>query len=129
MDRRALPAPRDAVPADAAGRCDAPATPTEAAVAAIWAEVLQVDAVGAADDFFDLGGHSLRATRIFSRIASRLGVELPVGVIFDHPTVRALAALVDERRAGAAPDEGLLEWLESLSDDEAERLLGDTAAA
>ena len=127
VDRRALP-PIDiaAVPAAPGGRT-APATPTEEAVAAIWREVLSVDEVGAEDDFFDLGGHSLKATRILSRIAARLGVELPVGVIFDHPTVREMAALVDERlgRAGE-PDEAMLQWLEGLSDEEAERLLAET---
>jgi amino acid adenylation domain-containing protein len=127
VDRRALP-PIDtaAVPAPAGGRVPL-ATPTEEAVAAIWVEVLAVDEVGAEDDFFDLGGHSLKATRILSRVATRLGAELPVGVIFDHPTVRQMAALVDERLAHSGdPDEGMLEWLEGLSDEEAERLLAET---
>ncbi|HEX9937592.1 MAG TPA: amino acid adenylation domain-containing protein [Longimicrobium sp.] len=129
LDRRALPAPHPA----AAGR-DAsfaePATPTEVAVAGIWCEVLKLDRVGATDDFFDLGGHSLKATRILTRVGARLGVELPVGVIFDHPTVRGIAALVDEKLGQAGePDEALLAWLETLSDEEAERLLGDGARA
>jgi acyl carrier protein len=89
--------------------------------------VLKLERVGATDDFFDLGGHSLKATRILTRVGARLGVELPVGVIFDHPTVRSIAALVDEKRAQAEPDEALLAWLETLSDEEAERLLGDGA--
>ncbi|HET7461007.1 MAG TPA: amino acid adenylation domain-containing protein, partial [Longimicrobium sp.] len=129
LDRRALPAPAAAAAAQDASFA-APATPTEAAVAEIWCEVLKLDRVGATDHFFDLGGHSLKATRILTRVGARLGVELPVGVIFDHPTVRGIAALVDEKRAHAGdPDEALLAWLETLSDEEAERLLNDTAAA
>jgi len=129
VDRRALPAP-DAAAQHAGDGFVAPGSETEMAVAEIWREVLKVDRVGATDDFFDLGGHSLKATRILTRVGSRLGVELPVGVIFDHPTVRGIAALVDERRARAGePDEALLAWLETLSDEEAERLLGDAARA
>jgi len=122
VDRRALPRP-DTAAHTADASFAAPATETEAAVAEIWREVLRLDEVGATDDFFDLGGHSLKATRILTRVGARLGVELPVGVIFDHPTVRGIAALVDEQRARAdEPDEELLAWLEGLSDEEAERL-------
>ena len=126
VDRRALPAP-DGGAAQGGHAFAAPATETEAAVAEIWREVLGLDRVGATDDFFDLGGHSLKATRILTRVSARLGVELPVGVIFDHPTVRGIAALVDERRAAAGPDDELLEWLENLSEEEAERLLAERA--
>ncbi|HEU4562474.1 MAG TPA: amino acid adenylation domain-containing protein [Longimicrobium sp.] len=127
LDRRALPAPHAAA-AEHDASFAPPATPSEIAVAEIWCEVLKLDRVGATEDFFDLGGHSLKATRILTRVGARLGVELPVGVIFDHPTVRSIAALVDEKLAQAGePDEALLAWLETLSDEEAERLLGDRA--
>jgi hypothetical protein len=70
-------------------------------------------------------GSALKATRILSRVAVRLGVELPVGMIFDRPTVRG----VDERRGGApGTDAELLDWLEGLSDEEAERLLAESQA-
>ena len=127
LDRRALPPPTPGTSDE--GAWAPPETPTESAVAAIWSEVLEVERVGADDDFFDLGGHSLKATRIFSRVSARLGVELPVGVIFDRPTVRGMAAAVDERRgAGFDPDDEMLEWLEGLSDEEAERLLAQNQA-
>jgi amino acid adenylation domain-containing protein len=129
VDRRALPAVAAPHVADDAAGWAAPATETEEAVAAVWSEVLGLGRVGATDDFFDLGGHSLKATRILSRVAARLGVELPVGVIFDQPTVRGMAALVDERLGEAPdPDAHLLEWLEGLSDEEAERLLAESEA-
>ena len=124
VDRRALPAPDLAAhPSEDAAPSEPPATPTEEAMAAIWAEVLGLERVGATDDFFDLGGHSLKATRILTRVSARLGVELPVGVIFDHPTVRGMAARVDERLAADPEDEALLDWLDTLSEEEAERLL------
>jgi amino acid adenylation domain-containing protein len=125
VDRRGLPAPDAGAHHDAA--FVAPETETEASVAEIWREVLNLERVGATEDFFDLGGHSLKATRILTRVSARLGVELPVGVIFDHPTVRGMAALVDERRAADAPDDELLAWLEDLSEEEAERLLAERA--
>ncbi|HEX8696369.1 MAG TPA: amino acid adenylation domain-containing protein [Longimicrobium sp.] len=125
IDRRALPAADAAV---SAAPFAEPATPTERVMAEIWREVLDVERVGADDDFFDLGGHSLRATRIVWRVQTRLGVKLAVGAIFANPTVRTLAARVDELR-GPAPvdDEALVAWIEGLSEEEAERLLAEGA--
>jgi syringomycin synthetase protein SyrE len=123
LDRRALPDPGAPAPAAA---WEAPASETEHAVAAARREVLGVERVGATDDLFHLGGHSLKATRILTRIGARFGVTLPVRVIFDHPTVRGLAARVDEQLTRLhTEDEALLAWLESLSDEEAERMLAD----
>jgi acyl carrier protein len=120
VDRRALPAPDAAAPA--AGYVE-PASGSETAVAGIWGEVLGVERVGAHDNFFDLGGHSLRATRILARLREALGVSLPVSALFAHPTPAGLARLVDERRPAALDDERLLAWIESLSDEEATRML------
>ncbi|MFF0866957.1 acyl carrier protein [Nonomuraea sp. NPDC003560] len=60
----------------------------------IWREVLMVDDVGPRSDFFDLGGHSLAATRIVQRVEEVCGVRLPVSAVQDHPTPEALTALV-----------------------------------
>ncbi|HEV7588936.1 MAG TPA: amino acid adenylation domain-containing protein, partial [Longimicrobium sp.] len=84
----------------------APRTPTEALLAAVWAEVLERDRVGADDDFFALGGHSLLATLMVSRVRQTLGVALPLRALFESPTLGAFARSVDEARAGPAGDGG-----------------------
>ena len=101
VDRAALPAPTLGAPAGAAV---APRTPVEAAIAAIWAELLptaQAGAFGVEDDFFDLGGHSLLATRVIARLRETLGVELPLRDFFAEPTIAALARAVTAGEAAA----------------------------
>ncbi|MFF2119417.1 non-ribosomal peptide synthase/polyketide synthase [Kitasatospora sp. NPDC058184] len=97
IDQRALPAPARQ---SAAGGL-APRTERERALAAVWAEVLGLDAVGAEDDFFDLGGDSVLAARTLARITERLGVRLTLRDVFTARTVAALAPLLD--RPAAAP--------------------------
>jgi acyl carrier protein len=98
IDKAALPAP---VPeaADPEGEA-APAGSMEAMVAEIWKEVLDLSDIDIRANFFDLGGHSLLATRIAARLREELGVDIPVRVVFEAPTVveladRVLALAVD----------------------------------
>ncbi|HSS50710.1 MAG TPA: amino acid adenylation domain-containing protein, partial [Thermoanaerobaculia bacterium] len=102
VDRRALPAP-GGLTSGAAGFV-APEGPVEELVAGIWSAVLHAERIGAEDSFFDLGGHSLLATQVMSRLRAALGVELPLRRLFETPTVRGLARLVEQaRREGAPP--------------------------
>jgi len=96
LDRRALPAPEAAARPIPGDDFAAPRTPEEEAVAEIWGAVLGHERVSVDADFFELGGHSLLATRVISQIRQRLDVELPLRLIFQRPTVAALAAEVAE---------------------------------
>ncbi|MGP3966668.1 amino acid adenylation domain-containing protein [Streptomyces sp. 6N223] len=91
LDRAALPSPH----ARAHTPSRAPGTPLEAELARLYADLLAVEQVGADDDFFDLGGDSLRATRLVTMVRrAGLGAraELDVRDVFLHPTVAGLAA-------------------------------------
>ncbi|OWY69322.1 non-ribosomal peptide synthetase [cyanobacterium TDX16] len=94
VDRQALPSP-DFTSVDLPTL--APRTSVEAQLAQLWVEMLGRQ-VGISDDFFELGGHSLLATQLVSRIRDRLGVEVPLGVLFETPTIVAIAQYVDAIR-------------------------------
>ncbi|MFE0154458.1 SDR family NAD(P)-dependent oxidoreductase [Nonomuraea sp. NPDC059007] len=82
----------------------APRDEVEAALAALWSEVLGTPRVGIEDDFFELGGNSLVAVQLISLIRKKLGVRLPMRSLFREATVTGMAALVAQARAeGAAP--------------------------
>ncbi|MFU8872798.1 amino acid adenylation domain-containing protein [Micromonospora sp. SL4-19] len=95
LDRRALPAPGPVTVGDGAEAAP-PRTELEATIAARWAEVLRVDAIGIDDNFFDLGGDSFKAVRAVSGLGGSVGVL----DIFKHPTVRALAAHMGDTDTG-----------------------------
>jgi amino acid adenylation domain-containing protein len=89
-------------PALAAPESERPRTPMEATLAAIWEEVLGVTRVGLDDDFFQLGGHSLRAVQLLARLRDASAIELPLRALFEAPTVRALALVAEPARTTAA---------------------------
>jgi amino acid adenylation domain-containing protein len=93
LDRNALPAPQSRP--DEMGEYIAPETELERTLADVWAEVLRVDQVGVQDNFFELGGHSLLGMKLIVRVAESLGVDAPVVTIFQYPTIRKLAPLVE----------------------------------
>jgi acyl-CoA synthetase (AMP-forming)/AMP-acid ligase II len=82
----------DAVPLQASV---APRTPVERVLAGIWAEVLQTERVGVHDNFFALGGDSLRATRVLIRLHEIMQVEVEVSRIFETPTVAEIAEHIE----------------------------------
>ncbi|HEV2863874.1 MAG TPA: amino acid adenylation domain-containing protein [Pyrinomonadaceae bacterium] len=105
VDRRALPEPAPAGAVD-----DRAADPVEEIIAGIWAETLGRPHVGVNDNFFNLGGHSLLVAQLLLRVRKSLQVELPLRVVFEAPTVAAMAEAVRAAlRTGAAPTQPPLE--------------------
>ncbi|MFC4047947.1 amino acid adenylation domain-containing protein, partial [Dactylosporangium siamense] len=104
LDRAKLPAPGQNTAAGGGGFV-APGTELERLIAGVWSQVLGVDRVGAGDDFFELGGHSLLATQAVSRLAAALNTDIPLAVLFDHPTIAGLAGVLEDaaRTGPAAP--------------------------
>lgn len=104
VDRRALPAPdRRTTQAD----YKAPETPQEALVARVWGEVLGLERIGTADDFFALGGHSLLVIDVIQRLRAE-GLCIEASQIFLTPTVAAVAAAAVAEVAGAAVPPNLI---------------------
>jgi acyl-coenzyme A synthetase/AMP-(fatty) acid ligase/acyl carrier protein len=129
VDRRALPSP----PIDAyfTSQYDPPQGEVEQTLARIWQELLQLERVGREDDFFDLGGHSLHAVQVMSRIQASFSVDLPIRQMFAHSRLKELASCVSElRRAwllervatGGADIDELLEEVASMPEAAAREL-------
>ncbi|WP_281944495.1 condensation domain-containing protein, partial [Paenibacillus tyrfis] len=98
IDRKALPAPEGGA---SGSEYTAPRTPLEAKLVRIWQEVLAVATVGVKDNFFDLGGHSLRATTLVSKIHKELNVDLPLRDVFRYSTVEEMAQAIARMEEGA----------------------------
>ncbi|ANE74133.1 non-ribosomal peptide synthetase [Dickeya solani] len=93
VDRKALPA----VEFSDTAAYRAPRNAREAVLCELYAELLQHPHIGIDDDFFAMGGHSILATGLIGRIRARLGIELPVRLLFENPTVASLAKQLDEQ--------------------------------
>jgi len=110
----------------------APRTALEQVLAGIFAAVLGLDRVGLRDNFFEMGGHSLMATQVASRVRESLGIDLPLRKVFEKPAVGVLAAAI----LSDAPDRLRIERVAELllqfsqvSDEQAETLLVHTAGS
>jgi amino acid adenylation domain-containing protein len=130
VDRNSLPLPDSRRP-----KLDVPyAPPTtslEEELARIWSEVLSLDHVGIHDNFFDLGGHSLAATRVVSQVIKQFQLELPLQSLFQSPTVAEMAKVIDAtqgRTTSKEEIERMLSAVEVMSEEEAARCVADAAA-
>ena len=131
--RRRLPPVRPfawQVPRVAAERVE-PRSATERVLVRIWGELLGSSELGVTDNFFALGGHSLLATQIVSRVRETLQADIPVRLLFQHPTVADLATalIAQERKAGHVERVAqLVLRIEGMSAEELRRSAAERAA-
>ncbi|TWJ00647.1 amino acid adenylation domain-containing protein [Mucilaginibacter frigoritolerans] len=96
IDRNALPTPQEvALPTETRS---APETETEKMLTAIWQECIGIKEVGIDDNFFALGGHSLMAVQILSKLERKIGKKLPLSVLFKYPVIRSFAAFIESEK-------------------------------
>jgi hypothetical protein len=115
VDRKALPAPDPA--ATEGEEFAAPRSHTERVLAEIWCKLLHLPRLGIHDNYFKMGGHSLLAIRVISRIREAFQIDLPLSSIFEAPTVAELAQMIERQ---------LIAEIEQLSETEAATLAGRT---
>jgi amino acid adenylation domain-containing protein len=113
VDRKALPDP-DAASSVAA--YIAPRTAAEAALAAIWSELLQRPQVGVTDNFFELGGDSLTAVQLISRIKTELGHDVPLHRLFEMTTIETMAAALSPQDAVQKRSDDIAAMLDTLNE-------------
>lgn len=106
-----------------------PQTATERLASSLVGSVLGVDAVGAADNFFDLGGNSLQATQLVSRVRDTFDVELPLREVFQAPTVAEFARAIEDELRGSPDTDALVAEIAALSDEEVDRQLREADGA
>ncbi|MCP1426503.1 bacitracin synthase 3 [Paenibacillus xylanexedens] len=97
VDRKALPAPEAGM--SALGGYEAPGSRVEAELLALWHQLLNNDRIGVNHNFFEVGGHSLKASALVSRVHKAFGVAIPLRQVFATPTVRALSQWIDSARS------------------------------
>ena len=93
VDRKALPVP----PTESrqVNGDEAPKTPTQAAIAGLWGDLLKLEGFGINDDFFNIGGTSMAATALIQRLRTTFGVDVRLAVLFERPTIAGLAEIID----------------------------------
>ena len=132
VNRQALPAPTKERP-QLESTYVAPRTPVEEQLAAIWSEVLDLDEIGVEDNFLELGGDSLRAGQVISRVINTFQVELSLSTLFESATVADMAVAIVQNLAKQADSqdiERMLAELEARSGEgEYQNLAGDTESS
>jgi amino acid adenylation domain-containing protein len=126
VDRKVLPDPEKTRPELDTG-CIPPRSEVELKLVQIWEKVLGVRPIGIHDNFFDLGGHSLAATRVVSQVIKQFQLELPLQSLFQSPTVADMAAVIGQYQETSLTEEELermLAELETMSEEEAKKLGG-----
>ncbi|HEU5381193.1 MAG TPA: amino acid adenylation domain-containing protein, partial [Ktedonobacteraceae bacterium] len=109
VDRKRLPGPEQQGGEETV--YEAPRNETERALCTIWSQVLEREQVGIRENFFAIGGHSLLAAQVVSRIRSTLAVELPLRALFEHSTIADLALALVQQQAQQVNEELLAELL------------------
>lgn len=100
VDRQSLFAVQE-TRTDTTEQTETAASDTEHKLAKIWHEVLKSAEIKPADNFFEVGGHSLLAIQVLARVRATFAIELPMRTLFENPTLSALSRAIDERRAAA----------------------------
>jgi len=121
LDLKALPEP-DSAPASGRSIVE-PRTEVEAGIAELWTSVLGRNGFSITDDFFTVGGHSLLAIQLLSRLREKFGVDIPARQLFDAPTIEGLAGLIENRKSAPSPARTLHSLVPILRGDESRRPL------
>jgi hypothetical protein len=132
LDRKALPRPENKRP-ELQQPYVSPRNELEHKLVQIWREVLEVSPIGINDHFLDLGGHSLAATRVVSRVIDTFQLNVRVKALFDSPTIADMALVIEQNRSKASSNEDferMLSEIEAMSEEKAqaafESLKGET---
>jgi acyl carrier protein len=113
LDYKRLPKPNGERPT-LATVYRAPRTTFEEILATLWSEILGVQPIGIDDNFLDLGGHSLAATRIITQILTQFRVDLPLRALFEAPTIADMAIVITQHQAARMDDRALEQLLTTL---------------
>lgn len=127
IDRKSLPKPNQSRPELCTPYAN-PRNQTEEYLVRIWEDLLDVRPIGIDDNFFDLGGHSLAATRVVSRVIQQFQIDIPLQSLFQSPTVADMSAVVaahQGKKVGESQLKTILDELASLSDAEAQQLVSE----
>ncbi|MED1744792.1 non-ribosomal peptide synthetase [Brevibacillus borstelensis] len=113
IDWKRLPS-FDTIQANYVSVASEPLTPTEECLVEVWKEVLGITDVSKSINFFTLGGHSLKAMKVLSRLRELFGIEVPLRAFFENPTIEHLAQVIDQMKAERTDSNEISEIMEEL---------------